>query len=90
MSWSTTAIGKPAAVAAKVKEDIERYKCAEPEESIKNSIGQSIYAALACFPEGTAVRVEASGSQYVPDASKPDAAINTLNVKIEPLYGFIE
>jgi hypothetical protein len=87
MSWSLQRIGKPAVVAVKVAEDVARIKCSEPEESIKNLIGSAISKALAAFPEGMPVRVEASGSQ---SSSGPDQAANSLSVKIEPIWGFLE
>lgn len=90
MSWSVSAVGKPAAVAAKLAADFARITCNEPEASIKNNTATSIASALAAMPGSCAVQVEASGSQYVPDASKPEVAINTLSVKIVPLYGFVE
>lgn len=90
MSWSVNAVGKPQKVAQKLAQDFARVKCAEPEESLKNNAASSVAAALAAFPPTIAVRVEASGSQFVPDATKPGEVINTLYVKIEPLHGFIE
>lgn len=90
MSWSVNAIGKPAAVAAKLAKDFANVHCAEPEESIKNAVASAIAAGLAVFPPNMAVQVVASGSQYAPDSSKPTEFQNNLNVKMDPLYGFIE
>jgi hypothetical protein len=87
MSWSIAAVGRPAAVAAKVAEDIAKIKCSEPEESIKNRIGAAIVAACEAMPSASAVRVEANGSQYVPQG---DGVMNSAYMKIEPLYGFVE
>lgn len=90
MSWSVNAIGRASAVAKKLKSDFERIKCSEPEETIKNTVAVAVTAALDAFPPDTAVKVEASGSQYCPDSTKPDQKFNNLTVKLEPLYGFVE
>ena len=91
MSWSVSAIGKPAAVATKLAEDLKRITCMEPEETIKNTVASAIASALDAFPPNSAVRVDASGSQSCPDSSKaPKEVSNQLSVKIEPIYGFVE
>ena len=87
MSWSVLAVGKPSAVAAKLEKDFTAYKCSEPEETIRQSVAMAVSTALAAFPEASAVRVDASGSQSQGADGK---ATNTLSVKIEPLYGFVE
>jgi hypothetical protein len=90
MSWSVSAIGKSAAVAAKLAKDFTAIKCTEPEETIKNKVAEAVAAGLAAFPVGMAVRVEASGSQYAPDSSKPTELQNQLKVELMPLFGFID
>ena len=90
MSWSTSAIGKPAAVAAQVEKTLSNIKCMEPEETIKNTIKGILATALAAFPPNMAVKVDANGSQSVPDSATPTVTTNSLYVKIEPLYGFVE
>lgn len=90
MSWSVMRVGKPAAVAAALAKDFANIKCAEPEETIKNSVASAVAAGLAVFPPSMAVRVEANGSQYAPDGNKPLEKQNQLIVKMEPLFGFIE
>ena len=90
MSWSVIAVGRTSAVVAKLAKDFSSIKCSEPEETIKNTVAVAITAALDAFPTSTAVRVEASGSQYCPDSTKPNEKFNQLTVKLEPLYGFIE
>lgn len=93
MSWSVSAVGKAAAVAAKVAKDLAAIKCSEPEETIKNSVGTIVATALAAYPDTYAVTVNASGSQgpgYSPD--NPGASmgqVNTLQVTISPMYGFV-
>ena len=90
MSWSVTAVGKPAKVAEAVAKQIAAVKCSEPEETIKNTLGTAIATALAAFPPGVAAKVEASGSQYVPDTRKPDEKQNTFSVSVQAIYGFVE
>lgn len=90
MSWSVMAIGRPAAVAASVAKTTAAIKCVEPEETIKNAIAGAIATALGAFPPTYAVRVEASGSQSTPDHTKPAEISNSLSVKIEPIWGFVE
>ena len=90
MSWSVSAVGKAPAVAAKLATQFAAIKCAEPEETIKGNVASAVASALAVFPPSYAVRVEASGSQHAPDSKKPAELSNSLIVKIEALYGFVE
>lgn len=90
MSWSVSAIGKPVAVAAKVAKDFAAYKCAEPEETIRQMVGTAIAAALKAYPETHAVKVDASGSQQGGSTGPQATYVNQLSVKIEPIYGFVE
>ena len=90
MSWSVQAIGKPAAVAAKLAKDFANIKCAEPEETIKNKVAEAVAAGLAVFPPTMAVSVTASGSQLAPDSKQPNELQNQLKIELTPLYGFIE
>jgi hypothetical protein len=90
MSWSVSAIGKASAVASKLAVDFASVKCSEPEETIKSGVAGAVAVALAAFPPNYAVRVEAYGSQSCPDSSKaPNEKTNSLNVKIEPVWGFV-
>ena len=86
MSWSVSAIGKPAAVAAKVAAAFAGIKCMEPEETIKNAVASAVEAAVKAFPESYAVKVEASGSQ----SASTGGIVNQLSVKIDPVWGFCE
>lgn len=87
MSWSFSASGRPAAVAEKMRADLGRQPCAEPEESIKSGIVDVLGAALSAYPERSAVTVSASGSQGT-DAD--GRHVNSLTVRLEPIWGFIE
>lgn len=94
MSWSFYGMGKPAALAAKAKKDLTAFKCAEPEETIKNKALDVIETALLAMADSAAVRIEAHGSQ----GPAHDAAHNriegrfdnTFKLTIEPIYGFVE
>jgi hypothetical protein len=90
MSWSVSGIGKPVAVAAKLAKDFAGNKCNEPEESIRQMAASAIAAALKVYPDTHAVKVEASGSQQGGSAGPQPTYVNQLNVKIEPVYGFVE
>lgn len=89
MSWSLNAVGRPAAVLAKLKQDVATNKCREPEETIRAQAMAAIETALGAYPDSYAVEVRAAGSQYSPDASKQEF-VNSLSVEIKPLFGFVE
>ncbi len=92
MSWSVSAIGKPAAVATKLAGDFARIpKMDEPEETGKNAAASAVAAIVPAFPDAFVVRVECNGSQYTPDSSKaPDKKINQLSIKIDTLGAIVE
>lgn len=87
MSWNFNAVGKPASVARKAAEDLDRIRCYEPEQTIKAKVIEIIATALGAYPADAAVRIEAYGSQ---NTGASENAVNQLSVKIEPLYGFVE
>lgn len=88
MSWSVSAVGKASAVATRIKEQMAVGKCAEPEETIKQAVGEIIATALGSMPEQSlAVKVEASGSQ---STTNNIVVSNSLTVKIEPIHGFLD
>lgn len=86
MSWSVSAIGKPTAVAAKVRNDLGRIKCVDPEENVKNHACALLESALGAQKAASCVKVEASGHQ----SGDGENAQNTLTIKVEPIYGFVE
>lgn len=90
MSWSVAAIGKPAAVAAKIKADLGAYKCQEPEETIKQTIGNAIEQALNAMPANAAVEVTGNGSQGSINPAEPGKVTNSFSVTVKNLYGFVE
>jgi hypothetical protein len=93
MSWGINAIGKPPAVAAKLATEFSVHPCIEPEEGVRQAAAVVIAAVLAVQDPSSAVRVEAGGCQSTNYDSKgqPTGTFqNTLNIKIEPIYGFVE
>lgn len=97
MSWGVTATGRPAAVAAKLAVDFAR--CAEQcaaipaeQEQVK-ALAAVVDQALKAYVGVQAVTVSASGSAYVakdPDTGEVKDAYSTANLKIEPMWGFVE
>ncbi len=94
MSWSCHLIGKAPRVAEAVVEALAKVKCSEPEESIKTKVGEIVAASIAAMPEAAAVKIEAMGSQSqaYDSAGKtvPGKVTNSLTLKIEPIWGFVE
>lgn len=89
MSWSISSIGKPAAVAKEVARRAASVRCAEPEESVKNTVAEIVAKLAATMPIASVVKVEASGSQ-AKSYDQADALTHSLSVKIETVYGFVE
>lgn len=87
MSWSVSAVGKAAAVAAKIAQEINAYKCAEPEEGVKQAAGVVLAAALAAQDPAGVVQVAASGSQS--QQGTPPVFTNSLAITVTPIYGFV-
>lgn len=93
MSWSVSAIGKAAAVAASIETQFSQSTCSEPEESVRQSARATIAAALAAQDPRTVVKVMASGSQSQRNYGQKDVApsfTNSLTINVEPQYGFVE
>lgn len=93
MSWYVRAVGKPIAVNDELERQFGNVRCSEPEETIKNSAFALITTALSKFPANAAVSVTAQGSQTVSNGKQSlttGEAINSLEIKIEPLWNFVE
>ena len=88
MSWSFSAIGKPAAIVEKARNDLIMFKCAEPEESIKAEVLHILEISLLAYPDTSCVKVLANGSQST--TKDPQRFTNNLSVSIEQVYGFVE
>jgi hypothetical protein len=89
MSWSVAVpLGRAPAVRAAVAKQFEQGgKCTEPEETIRQAAAKIIDAALAAQDPSKVVEVIASGSMSS-SAGKVDS--NSLSIKIEPKWGFLE
>jgi hypothetical protein len=85
VSWSVSRIGKSKVISEKIDNDIRSFKCAEPEESIKNTIGSAIRIASDSYPVDMLIRVIANGSQSV-ISTNPIVAVNQLIVSVEPFF----
>lgn len=97
MSWSFYATGKPAAMVARARVEFGKIKCSEPEEAIKGKVLNILEVSLLAMPENAVVRIEAGGSQSQAYDMAPDGwgavvgkFTNQLNLKIEPIFGFVE
>lgn len=92
MSWSYNSIGRAPAVIEDARKKLGAIKCSEPEETIKGKVVNIIEAALLAMPEASAVKIEAYGSQsaYGNDGVNAGRMSNSVMLKIEPLYGFVE
>lgn len=88
MSWSFQAVGRPQAVAAKAKIEAETPRFAGAEEVARTAALETIVTLCEeGFTSAHAVRVQASGSAYTQDGVQQ---YNSLDLKVEPLYGFVE
>lgn len=94
MSWSVSAVGKPVAVAAAIEQQFAGSACAEPEETVRQSARAAIAAALKAQRDDSIVQVVASGSMntsYNQETKSWGPPVNnTLEIKVQPLYGFVE
>ena len=83
MSWSVNAIGKPAAVAAKLIEEFSRPPCVQPEEDVRQAAAAVVFAAVKAQAANSAVVVIASGNQtpiYGSDGKPTGEVQNTLSI----------
>jgi len=88
MSWSFSAVGRPAKVAAACRDAIENgYKCAEPEETIRKNTLATAATSAEAHKSDNVVRVEASGSMYVQHG---EVLSNVVRLDVSNIHGFIE
>jgi hypothetical protein len=94
MSWSVSAIGKPAGVARAIEDQFARSTpCVEPEETVRQNVRSAIKMAIDSLPDkNVAVRVEASGSMsFEMNGVEPrKVTASTVNVKVETLWNFVD
>ena len=87
MTWQFSRVGKPAAVAADIATTAAQITLQPPEEGIKDAVANLLAVVLAALPSTAAVRVEV-GRQQVPGA--PGQTTNSLYVRVETIYNFLE
>lgn len=91
MSWSVSATGRVGAMAEKIEELFAKAggcPAGSIEETVKNAIGESMSVlCLSMRESNNVVRVEASGSCW---SENGVAKSQTLSVKFETLYNFVE
>jgi hypothetical protein len=96
MSWNINAVGKSEKLISVIKSQTDpiKWKCSEPEETIRQKAADLICTALEGQLVGTPVIVNASGSmsirKYGADNVTPLEFTNSLKIEINPLYGFVE
>lgn len=85
-------MGKPPAVAVAIEQQFSMGACSEPEETVRQSARAMIAAALAAQRPDSIVQVSASGSQNstYTDGKWGAPFQNSLEIKVQPLYGFVE
>ncbi len=82
MSWSVQANGKPGPVLLKLKDDFAKITYLGAEEAnVKNAV--AIVVEQAVSTQTAPVHVEANGSYSVKEG-------HFINLKIVPLYNFVE
>jgi len=85
MSWQFHQAGTAKALLAKAEEDLNRYKCIEPEESIKQSVIDIIEATLKTAPDNVIFAIDAAGSQTGNDKG----ILCDLKLEIKTIYGLV-
>ena len=80
----------PASVALMTTVWLVTVMVGEPEETAKLNVVEVLETLLPSYPANVAVQVLANGSQYAPDHRHPTEVVNSFNLEIKPLYGFVE
>jgi len=95
MSYHITAVGRPIAVGASVVKQVESYGASMPvrEKTLLTAVVEALSAELLQFPPDQPVRLTLTGSQgsaYVNGKTVDGSVVNSMNVQLEPLYGFVD
>jgi hypothetical protein len=93
MSWSVSAVGKPEAVALSIGAQFDAASvCGEPEETIRQQAREMIQTALCAQKSDSVVQVSANGSQSSTfiDGKWGAPYTNNLEIKVQPIHGFVE
>jgi hypothetical protein len=85
--WSVNVLGKSAAAAKKIADELgpDKAMCTESEEIVKQAFATAIAVLLEQSDSESVVRVTATGYQ----CSGPKMA-HTVSVEIELICGFVE
>lgn len=88
MSWSVQGIGKGKDLREYAEQELNRYRCQEPEETMKIQTLNIIQAACDAMPEGC-FQLEAYGSQGTDKGVVTSASITLklVNVKLVGVAG---
>jgi len=87
MSWSFTAAGKGAQVAAAARAEKGRNACKEPEESFRQTALELLAQSAEANLPGVALKAEAAGSMWL---GTDGVHQNNLTLMISPIYGWID
>lgn len=88
MSWSVQAVGKAAAVARAIAEQMAKIpKMESPEQDAKDRAALTIAETMAVMPDNVLVEVSANGSQWSP---KEGVKFHTHKLEIKAIGGFVE
>jgi hypothetical protein len=88
MSWSVSGFGKAPAVRESIaKQFAQGSKCMEPEETMRQAAAALMESSLAAQEPSKVIEVSASGSMSTDNGK---VASNSISIKIDPKWGFIE
>ena len=94
MSWSVSAVGKPAAVKASLAKQFESAKQSTKQMPHENAAVGNVEAIvngeldfLGQCANASAVTVSASGSAY---RSTDGSGSTQVKLEVSPIYGFVE
>lgn len=92
MSWSIYAMGKPAAVAAKVREDSVNWdrSLSGLEQSVKTDLCKAVAAVIEDNTPDIVVKVSMSGSSYECLIGNENKKRHSVTVTVETIDGFLE
>jgi hypothetical protein len=86
MSWSIQKTGRGVNLAKSVREEADRYACAEPEESAKQAVASAVEKMVEAAPNLGFV-INAYGSQ----SSYSDKGITNMNLNVDiKAFEFVE
>lgn len=91
MSWSVSAIGSARAVEKEITRQFGiGSKCAEPEETVRQTAQALIMQALQGQSDNKVVKISASGSQSRYEKDGVVDMSNSLTITIEPIWNFVQ